>query len=175
VVNEHRVDETNPRHSQPVGARLSLEIVVLEVRVLGAKDPTLVVRVGVVGRARLLKDVGSNANARAIAGGHSESQVRALEIELVLSFVRRLTVVLIIPEDNAREIQHGRRRGFGCRSGRVRLGLRRIGLRILCGKRGGQHERSENCDGNSAHLQRPTLMVFRRDSRFAIRLFGSGA
>ena len=57
----------------------------------------------------LLKDIGRDANARAVAGGHAEGEIDALDVELVEVFRANVGTVLVVAVDDAGEIDRWNR------------------------------------------------------------------
>src|SRR5205814_6074302 len=91
----------------------ALDEIVLEVCVLGADHPSPIK--SVVRGGGLLKHVSGDANTGAVAGRHPESQVGALDVELVLRLGCPLVAaVLRVCVQNPRKI-HGYRSGRGRR------------------------------------------------------------
>src|SRR5439155_15398619 len=101
VVDDDRVQHTDASE----GGELTLpEVVVLEIAVLEANGPAPIVLVGVVRRVLLLKDVGGDADARAITGRHAEGQIDPLDIKLVEILRLRIGAVLVVAEKDAGEV-----------------------------------------------------------------------
>jgi hypothetical protein len=120
VLDHYVVQHAGPQRGVPRGP---LDDVVLEVRILGADRPTILV-------ARL-KHVGRHADAHAVVDGGPHGDVRAIEQELVEVFARAAEVVLVVAEDEAGDV-HG-----GCR----RLGRRLTGE--LAATRGRERDERE--------------------------------
>src|SRR5665213_3862949 len=103
MVDQHRVYQSDAARERPVSRLRSLEKVILQVGVLRAQHPALVI--GVVASDGLLIQISGDANAGAIACRHPERQIRPLDVELVLSLVRAFgALILIAPEDDTGEI-----------------------------------------------------------------------
>ena len=78
MIDDDVVQQSGSREQSEIR---TLDKVVLQIRVLRADNPTSIERVA--RGIRLLEDIGGDANARLLASRHPESQVGALEIELV--------------------------------------------------------------------------------------------
>src|SRR5437868_7289292 len=78
VIDDDVVQEAAADVGVPARA---LDEIVLQISVFRSDHPTAIK--GVLGSRGLLKNVGGDTNACPIAGGHSESEIRPLQIELV--------------------------------------------------------------------------------------------
>ena len=119
-IDDDRVQQAESPDQARAGAEFVLQTRVLQIRVLRANDPALVV--GVLRRVRVLKNVRRDANRAVLSGGHFERQVRAAEVEQIRAAAakvrlrRRIRLDLPIAENDAGEIESSRR-GRGCRCG----------------------------------------------------------
>src|SRR5712671_3225910 len=130
MVDDDVVEQSTAGDSGPAAA---LEIVVLEVRVLGANYPAFVERIA--SHSGLLEDVRGDTDAGAVTGRHPERQIGALNVELVRRLVGAgISTVLEIRVQNTGEIDGNRHRSRWRRR-RRRSGLCSVG-RLLREKRG---------------------------------------
>jgi hypothetical protein len=83
-----------------------LHQIVLQVRILGADDPTPIERI--IRRVILLENIGGDPNAGTIASRHSEGEIRTLEVEPILRFeYAAVAAILEVREQYSRKIEGG--------------------------------------------------------------------